>query len=224
MNELADYRDQYTGRLFIVGTGPSLLDLTPRQIKALNQEHLFTGSRYFDWHDAPLDIAFYVMTERRQATAWLENGWYRKASAHIAKFWVDWQPPPDDWVRVKHPYGNAHDVLNHGLFGHLEGKCSSAGPVGESHIAHGKITPMAAIQLARYMGFTQFYSIGCEGTGVGDVYDTKRVRGMHSPGIEKTYMGVARHVLIDCTPGGLNNDANGGLVPYKPLDDVLGLG
>lgn len=218
---LFDLRGKYKGRVFLVGNGPSLLDLTSKQLGRLKKEYLFMGSRFFDWDAPTLQPAFYVMTERRQATAWLENGWHRLATASIARFWVAWQPAPDGWVSVPQPPSNAHDVLNYGLFGHLEGDCKDG--VDNPHIAHGKVTPLAMVQLARYMGFGEFYSIGWDGTRVGEVYNRERVRDMHAPGIETQYARVASGVITDCTPGGAHNAQQGGPLAYRPLDEVLGV-
>lgn len=219
MSELSNMAGQFSGRCFLVGNAPSLLDLTPRQIDGLNKEYLFMGSRYFDWKEATLGPSFYFQGERRQATEWLDKKWHQKATASVARFWVDWQPAPAGWVTVPHPPSNAHDVLNYGLFGHLEGQCTNG--VDNPHLAHGKVTPLGMVQVAKYLGFGEFYTIGVQGTLVGEVYDANRKRNMHAPGIEKGYFAVAKNVIIDCSENGGMNVTGGGPLPYKPLDEVL---
>ncbi len=219
--EYTEFRDKFSGRIFLIGNGPSLSSLTQQQIEALNKEYLFMGSRYFDWEGATLNPSFYLQTERRQANVWLDNGWHKKASASIARFWVEWQPAPEGWVAIPRPPSNAHDVLNYGLFGGLEGVCKDG--VDNPHLHHGKITPLGMVQIAKYMGFGEFYTIGVDGTLIGEIWDVNRKRNMHAPGIEQQYMGMAKAVITDCTVGGMHAKERGGQLTYKPLDEVLGL-
>ena len=213
---------KYSGRIFLVGNGPSLLSLTEAQIGALNREYLFMGSRYFEWKGATLTPSFYIVSERRQTVDFLD-GRHAAIRAAEARFWVDWQPPPDGWVRIPHPPSEAHNVTNFGLFGGLEGQCQDGVDPGHPHLHHGKCTPLAALQVAKVMGFTTFYALGCESTPAGEVYDLNRHRSMHANGIERGVFATAKDVLVDCTPGGMLALERGGPLRYAPLDDVLGL-
>lgn len=215
----APYR-VHGGRCWLVGNGPSLHRLTPPQIAALNKEHLFMGSRFFEWADAPLRPSFYIVSERTQATQWLD-GRCDRPEASIAKFWVSWQPAPKGWCSVPRPPSEAHSVTTFGLFGGLEGECHDG--IDTPHLHHGKVTPMAALQVAHMMGFTEFYAIGCEATQEGEVYDARRVRGMHAPGIEREVWAKAASLVTDCTPGGLLALERGGPLRSRDLDEVLHL-
>lgn len=224
--KLQDLQRQFTGRLFVVGNGPSLLQLKPRQIKALNKEFMFMGSRYCDWDGATLAPSFYIMTERRQAVHWIETGKYRQASASIAKFWVAWQPTPsDDWVTIPQPPSNAHDILNYGLRGGLEGTCSNGIDPGHPHMHHAKDSGLAAVEVGAFLGFSEIYLLGCETTTEGDVWNVNRQRDMHAPGVMRAYYEKAGSEinLVDCSFGGTLAETRGGPLPYRELDEVLGI-
>jgi hypothetical protein len=215
---LPELKDTQSGRCFLIGNGPSLLRLTDVQREMLGTT--FTSSRWFDW-DRAWKPDFYVTTERKQATSFMAGGGYKKISAGL-KFWVDWQPVPDEsWVRVPHPPSNAHDVLNYGL-ACLWAGCQAGHDIGQ-HIAHGKDSPLAMAQLAKYMGFSELYLLGCETTNMGETYDEGRVRGMHAPGIMNAYYEKAKAWLVDCTPNGSLATERGGPLRYRELDEVLGL-
>lgn len=208
------------GRLWLVGNGPSLHRLTPAQAEALNCEYLFMGSRYWEWEEPALRPSFYIVSERMQATQWLD-GRHTRPQAAIAKFWVNWQPAPDGWVAVPRPPSEAHNVNTFGITGGLEGTCLDG--VTTPHLHHGKVTPLAALQVGLRMGFTEFCAIGCEATKDGEVYDKARQRTMHAPGIEREVWSRAAHMVTDCTPGGTLALERGGPLRYKDLNEVLGL-
>tara|TARA_Y100000310_G_scaffold260629_2_gene269670 strand:- start:9326 stop:10000 length:675 start_codon:yes stop_codon:yes gene_type:complete len=218
--ELSDLKGRYSGRLWCVGNGPSLNLLTPEQKKGITQDATFAGSRYFLW--AGWTPTFYVLTERKQNQEWLDQALHGKARASGSRFWVDWQPPPQGWIAVPHPpNGEAHDVLNYGVSKCLWGKCGEFD--GRQHIAHGKVTPLAMVQLGLWMGFSEFYLIGCEATNVGEAYDAEKTRNFHAPGIERQYFARAAGdaKIIDCTPGGTLAKERGGPLQYRDLDEVL---
>lgn len=84
--------------------------------------------------------------------------------------------------------------------------------------------PLAMVQVAKMLGFEEFYLLGCESTQEGEVYDLKRRRTMHAHGIERQYFATAKDVLVDCTPGGLLAKERGGPLRYRDLNEVLGIG
>lgn len=217
------FDSRYAGeRLFIVGNGPSLLQLSPEEISALKQEYLFMGSRFYEWTDSPLTPSFYIVSERRQTAEWLD-GRHEKVRASIAKFWVNWQPAPKGWTPIPRPPSEAHNVNTFGLFGGLEGECENGVDKGNAHLHHAKVTPLAALQVAKTMGFSEFYLLGCEATDSGEVYNPSRERKMHAPGIEREVFALAKDILVDCTPRGLLAKERGGSLEYRKLEDVLGL-
>ena len=217
MSDFQDVKSTHTGRIFLIGNGPSLNEVTDEQWKKLHDEYTFTGSRWFDW-DRAFSPSFFILTERKQNSDWLSHGYHNKVSAGI-KFWVAWQPAPKGWVSLPQPPSNAHDVLNYGLLGGLTGKCTEG--VEKHHMHHGKDTPLAMMQVASYMGFSEMYLLGCETTTVGEIYDANRQRTSHVAGIMPPYYAKAASVinLTDCTPGGTLNTS--GTLKYKPLKEVL---
>jgi hypothetical protein len=217
---LAEFKDKYSGRIFLCGNGPSMGLLTDDQKERLNEEYLFVGSRFIDWVDSGLKPSFYILTERKQSGTWLDDGTWRKASVKIAKFWVNWQPAPRGWVSIEHPPSNAHDVKNYGT-GCLMGTCVDIG-VG-IHLSHGKDTPLAMAQVARYMGFNEMYLLGCETTNLGKVYAPNMGRNMHAAGIMLPYYERAGHELPlrDCTFGGSLAKERGGPLEYVELEEAL---
>ena len=218
---LSDFHDKYSGRVWLIGNGPSMAKLSDEQRAALNEERIFVGSAFTEYaSESGFSPDFYVLTERKQTTEWMDSGQYNKAQASEAKFWVNWNPAPEGWVSVNAPPGQAHDVLNYGTKC-LEKGCQATDWV--SHICHGKDTPLAMGQLAWYMGFRQMYLLGCETTSEGEVYNPTRVRNMHAGGILLPYYERAGRELglIDCTFGGTLADVRGGPLKYMDLDEVL---
>ena len=198
--ELNDYKQQYSGPIFICGNGASMNLLTAKQKTALKARSTFAGSRWVIWEEG-WTPDFYILTERKQTNEWLQRG-FNKAQAKVARFFVDWHPTPNDWVTVPRPPSNAHDVLNYGMGG-LLGSCEQNADLG-IHLHYGKDTPLAMIQVARYMGFGTFYLLGCETTRSGHSYDANEGRPMHADGIMDAYYERAAKEcsVYDCTPGG----------------------
>lgn len=218
--ELADFKGQYDGRIFLAGNGPSMNLLTEQQKKQLStKEYTFSGSRWFKWAGG-WTTDFYILTERKQADNWKERG-FANASANIAKFWVTWQPAPAGWVPVPRPPSNAHDVLNYGTKGLWH--CQKGVDPGQPHLHHGKDTPLAMAQVATYMGFQELYLIGCETEGTSRSYQDEP-RQMHTAGIMRGYYERAGRELplVDCTFNGMLGRE--GILPYRDLDEVLSEG
>ena len=212
---LVDFKDAYSGRVFLIGNGPSMNRLTDREKDLLKKERTFSGSRWFLW-PGHWTTTFYILTERKQAGLWQERG-FQNATAEEAKFFVNWQPCPDGWVEVPRPPAQSHDVLNFGTQGLWS--CPKITDIGP-HLHHGKDTPLAMAQVARYMGFGQMYLLGCETEGAGRSYPDEP-RRTHAPGIMDAYYQRAGRELpiTDCTPGGrLSRE---GILKYVPLEEVL---
>jgi len=215
---LEDLKGQYSGKIFLVGNGPSMNKLTVKQTHKLRDEYCFSGSRWFMW-DKHWTTDFYILTERKQATEWKERG-FGKAKAKIAKFWTTWQPAPPGWVPIPKPPSNAHDVLNYGMGG-LKGNCH-VGQDGSPHLHHGKDTPLAMAQVASYLGFSEMYLVGCETEGTDRSYPDSP-RATHTSGIMDDYYRRAgkESSIVDCTINGrLGRE---GILKYIPLDKALGI-
>ena len=213
---LEEFRTQFTGRIFLCGNGPSMNKLTDWQKERLKEhEYTFSGSRWFEWSKG-WGTDFYILTERKQASEYKERG-FDRGSGNICRFFVTWQPAPKGWIPVPRPPSNAHDVLNYGMRGLWS--CGQ-GNDGKPHLHHGKDTPLAMAQVARYMGFGQMYLIGCDTEGTARSYDSAP-RNMHAGGIMDDYYRRAGKELgiIDCTIDGRLGRV--GALPYEDLDEVL---
>lgn len=211
---LSEYRDQFAGLCFILGNGPSLNLLTKDERDALEGNFTFAGGRFFQWenHWPP---SFYLYTEPEHI-----NGTrpvpYFMAQATVAKMACRWQPLPDDWVEVPITNNLAHNALNYGFKG-LMG-CEE----GASHVHPAKETPLVAVQVALYLGFTELYLLGVDGGGKGSRNASGGVRkgGKAFEQMAPFYERAASETgLKDCTPNGAYNVA--GIVPYVALFDAL---
>lgn len=216
MESLADFKGKYAGkRIFLLGSGYSLTLLTGADKAALSEEYTFAGARFFKWKEAGFIPSFYILSEQGQAEEWKERG-YGGARATIAKFFVTWQPAPSGWVPVNAPPSLSyhHYTLPDGRLSPFEGECDHI------HMAHD--VPLAMLQVARYMGFTSFYLLGCETTAGGYAWDKEERRkvgdrlGTMAPLYRKARQEVG--ALYDCTPGGR---LNGTALEYVYLPEVL---
>ena len=211
--QFVELHNRYEGRIFLLGSGHSLTLLTAEDKMLLEREYTFAGARYFKWNQ--VQPSFYIVAEDAQMAEWQERG-FAQASAKVAKFAVEWQPAPLGWIPVARPeslsyhhYTNAETSLSS-----FEGECAHI------HMAHD--VPLAALQVARYMGFTEFYLLGCETTESGyawDVHERRKVRDRSGTMIPM-YAKAKREVggrLYDCTPAGKLNKALG----FIPVREVL---
>ena len=212
---LQDYKGLYSGRVFLLGSGPSLALLTKEERYLLSKEFTFAGARFFKW--GGLTPSFYMLAEQGQAEEWRQRG-FGDASAEIAKFWVTWQPAPDGWVPVPAPPSLSfhHYTLPETGLSPFEGECK------HMHMAHD--VPLAMLQVARYMGFSQYYLLGVDQTDVGYAWDAQERRkaghryGTMAPLYRKARDQVGGN-LYDCTPGGRLNETN--ILAYVDLDTLL---
>lgn len=205
--ELRDLKDQFNGRCFILGTGPSLLRLTKEDKAALDKEYTFGCSRYWRWQDA-VGLKFYVVSEQHHVHQMRESG-TNQASASIARFMLQWQPPQDDWVGLPVDEYRHVSVANSGL--------------GKYPYVHQAVSEtLIALQVAWWLGFNEFFFLGNECTRMGEVYDVNEQRGSDIGTMGSDFAAAARQLgnrLWDCTPGG--ELSKQGIVPYKDLSEVL---
>ena len=207
MASLQEYKGRYSGRVFLMGSGASL-NRTPG-VERLAGEQTFAGARFFKW--GKLTPSFYLLAEDHQ----ILNIARYPAQASVARFAVDWQPVPSGWVTVPRPSSLSfhHYTIPGTLLSPFEGECW--------HIHMGHDIPIAMLQVARYMGFSEFYLVGCEGTG-GYAWDESEMRrvGDRLTTMRPLYARAKAELggrLWDCTPeGGLNE-----VLGYKSLEEVL---
>lgn len=218
MSSITSLKGNFTGRCFIMGNGPSLLDLTAEEKAALSKETTFVGSRWHRWKEGWTG-SFYTLHEPQEIQGEQPERVAQRlhAKASIAKLWVGFQPNPPDWMYVPPPPHLAHNILHHGFRGLWGCEVNH-----DSHMHHSKELPLASMQLAMWMGFTEIYLLGVDGTDSGHMYDAGDRRPMSMTGIlDPWYKLAAAQVpgLKDCTPGGRYNE--NGVIEYVPLAEAL---
>lgn len=202
-----EFRGRYRGPIVLLGNGPSL-NLVHRPWLPT-----FAGSRYFLWKDGFLPD-FYLVTEEGQTAEWQERG-FAQARAGIAKFWVGWQPAPSGWIEVPRPSSLSHHhyTLPETRLSTFDGECFHI------HMAHD--TPLAMLQVARFMGFTEFYLAGVDQTAIGYAWDSEERRkvGDRFSTMAPLYRKAKAEVggkLWDTTRGGRLNEVLG----YRDLEEM----
>jgi hypothetical protein len=233
-----DLHNIKSGRIFILGNGPSLLqdDLTP-----LKDEATFTCNAFLRWQDRPWNPTYNGVTDVYDAKE-LERCAYRGEAQDTKMFHIGWPgdayPHNDAFLWVEKAAESVHmDVVG---FAGLE--------YGLPPIPTGRTSPLTNAQLAAWMGYREFYFLGIEQTTVGYVYDPEATITMSGGEFKtdnpKKFLAVQRcahrmradieaagGTIYDCTPGGLLN-ISGKDTPrrgarkeypleYKPLKEVL---
>ena len=214
---LEDFKGMYGGAVFLCGSGASWLRIPLPLRKGLALAYTFAGARFFRWAEAGFTPSFYLVAEERHASEWKETG-FGQTRATIARFCVDWQPVPAGWVMVPRPPSLSfhHYTLPESRLSPFEGECRHI------HMAHD--VPLAMLQVARYMGFSEFYLVGCECTAQGYAWNPEERRSVGDRGgtmfslYAKAYEEVGGK-LYDCTPGGLLSTK--GVLPHVDLEDAL---
>lgn len=209
MISLGELRGQFSGRVFILGTGPSLLSLTDDDKAGLAGERIFGCSRIWKWNGLPL--SFYVVSEQQHVHDMKASG-TDSAKASIARFMLEWQPAPHGWIGLPVDEYRRTSI--------------AAGGLGRYPYVHQAVSEtLIALQVARWLGFDRFYFLGNECTRVGEVWDVAEQRGSDISTMGSDFAAAARELdgtLFDCTPGG--NLSRQGIMPYVPLQYVLGAG
>ena len=208
-----------TGRIFIIGTGPSLIgqkDLLPR----LQKEATWTVNRMRAWGQLPFSPTYHSIAEPGPIGLWgryiLQEYSHPAASEHIAIHWYPVQAPGWKWA------AKAMDDVQirwQGFWG-----------LGDylPPVPTGWASPLTSSQLAAWFGYTEFYFLGCDTTQVGHAWEPEHSRPATPrsiPAILECFdraraqiQKAGRHIY-DCTPGGKLNKE--GVLPYVELGDVL---
>ena len=200
-------KDKYLGRVFILGSGPSLLDLTEMEKSRLRAEFTFGSSRLYRWPEIVTD--FYLLMEPKH----IASDWWPDIKAGSYKFWAPWQPTPEGWI--EYPQSN-HNAGIYGFTG-LNG-CADH---GKQHLHYTQDEPLAAAQVALWLGFEEIYLLGCDGTHHGHVYDPHEDRDSPVGSWDALWKRASQEMpLRDCTPGGRYSEVLG-YMPHVPLGDAL---
>lgn len=201
-------------RIFILGNGPSLLQLTQAEREALEGEYLFASGRYVWWKEHILP-SFYFIGEAKHTEQWQQMG-LGHPDVIFFRFWVNWQPPPPGWIIVPRPGSEGTTVTNSGFQG-----------FGQTYPEHhrGRDAPLDMFQIAAWLGFRKMYLLGVDNTMQGHVWNIEedRTTGQARPDLVAPLYRQANELLdgqlIDCTPGGRLPQMAG--LSFLPLQEVL---
>jgi hypothetical protein len=236
--EILDMHNTKSGHIFILGTGPSLIDQLPL-LERLKNEVTLGCNTIFKWEDLPFTPTYYGISdvyEQRYIdalAALIPDG----TQALNIQWPGYYNNPRFVWVEKAH---DSHQVRADGFVG-LKDTLPA--------IPTARTTPLTLAQLTAWMGYREFYLLGMEQTR-GYCYNPETlisgIQGNEFP-IDKNpkyriairacakrmredVEAVGGHVY-DCSPGGLLNytghDIHMGLPPmapvleYKPLEEVL---
>jgi hypothetical protein len=214
-----DVHNQHSGRTFIFGTGPSLVQQLPLLVP-MREEVTWSVNRMRFWKDLPFTPTYHVVAEPGPVMDWGRSMnavySYPEAKQQICINW--WPVTAPGW----HWMPKAPDDIQmrwEGCFG-----------FGDTlpPIPTGWASPLTLMQVAAWMGFREFYFLGIDTTQTGQAWDaiagrTAETRNIRS--ICECFERARRDIeragakVYDCTPGGLINRE--GILPYRDLEEVL---
>lgn len=210
-----------TGRVFILGTGPSLLkerEILPFLVK--EQTWTVNRANFIDY--LGFKPTHHSITEPGPILDWgrMIHPYYDFPGAlnRIAVHWFPITAPGWLWC------AKAIDDIQirwHGFFG-----------LGESlpPLPTGWASPLTLCQLAAWLGYTEFYFLGVDTSQGGQAWDpksgTRQARSivsiMECFDRARAQIEKAGRKIYDCSDGGRLNQE--GILPYVALSEVLGVG
>lgn len=212
---LQDLHGKYSGRVFILGNGPSLLK---QNLSSLDKENTWMCNNWIAWdkHEELFGPTHYTV------------------SYQVFMEWVDtFAGTPPVWKeRFLHYIIDPMDLIEVSGWVHVQVDNLDSSPALTEPLLtlqHGGSTPHINAQLAAWMGYTEIYMLGCEQTD-GYVYDPEANRqanksaGFYIRQKQQLFEDLAGQLynqgvnLRDCTPDGALNEVLG----YVPLEEVLG--
>jgi hypothetical protein len=216
---LQDAHNRKSGRCFIFGTGPSLVE-QKHLLHHMQQEETWTVNRMRHWEGLPFTPTVHCIAEPGPVMEWgraINHVYdFPEALNRIAVNW--WPVTAPGWLWCP----KAPDDI----------QCRWEGYFGTGDflppIPTAWASPLTVGQVALWMGYTEIYLLGCDTSQEGQAWDpvagrTARERNIRSilECAERAGRDVKRsgRKLMDCTPGGrLNRE---GALEYIPLEDVL---
>jgi hypothetical protein len=240
VNEINYLHNTGSGRIFILGTGPSLLEQMPL-LKHLKDEATFACNTLLQWPELPFVPTYYGIGDI------YDKDDIDKLASFVpdktCAFNVQW---PNNYNNPRFTYvEKAHDSFQMRSYGFVG--------LGDElpAIPTGRTTPLTLAQIAAWIGYREFYLLGMEQTR-GYCHDPEAMvsgaskRGAAFP-IDKnpryriSIQHCARRMrqdleeiggsVTDCSPGGLLNHTGrqihqglppiGNVLEYKPLEEVL---
>ena len=225
-----------SGRVFLLGTGPSLIAQLPL-LEKLRGEKTFGCNGLPKWGALPFDPTYYALTDVHKAS---ELRQFVFPERHMTRFNIGWADRENisefNWIEKARDHVQ---VWSHGFVGFED----MLAP-----IPTGRTSPLTMCQLAAWLGFREFYFLGIEQSQYGYCFDpsaTMSVRGMDlGTGRGQKYLLAVQRCftkaretieanggkIYDCTPGGFLNDTcsfkrrgvpQKAILPYKSLEEVL---
>ncbi len=236
---IRDLHNTCSGRVFILGNGPSIRDQLPLLHK-LKGEATFGCNTLLSWKELPFTPTYYGVTDINDASV-LNRVVYPEAEGMV-RFHIGWageQYPRNEafiWIEKAH---DSIQIWNSGF----------AGLRDELEIVPtGRTTPLTNAQVAAWLGYREFYFLGIEQTTTGYAHapnsSENGLRGLVRNDHPRIYNGVALNfakavadvesvggTMMDCTPNGLLNDTGRdgirrgiqrkAVLKYVPLEEVL---
>jgi hypothetical protein len=213
----------YSGRVFIFGTGPSLVEQQPL-LGRLQNEWTWTVNRMRTWWakgQLPFIPSHHLVTEPGPCSVmWgsrmLSAYDFPEARNRIAINW--WPVTAEGWLWCPKAPDDVHMrwVGFHGLDDTLP------------PLPTGWASPLTAAQLACWMGHTEIYFLGIDTTQEGQAWDPIAGRTLYERNIrsicesfERARMDIERagRKVYDATPNGRINQE--GILEYRDLAEIL---
>lgn len=233
---ILDMHNTCSGRIFILGNGPSLLET--KGLEMLKDEVTFCCNNFGMWTERPFDPTYYGISDIIDMEV-LENRVYPEIET--IRFNTMWEGP--QWP--------THDAFIH-VEKHEGNGISGVGFVGLGDtlppLPTGRTTPFTNTQIAAWLGYREFYFLGIEQSH-GYVHDPKGEMTYYRRQVfpvdnhVKYFLAVQRcgarmrqdieqagGSIYDCTPHGFLNetgpmrsgDAQRKIIfQYKSLEEVL---
>ncbi len=208
-------RSQYSGRCFIIGTGPSLREM--HGLERLEHEDTFGTNKLELWSELPFTPTYYCCNFTEVYSGYSPREPRVKRERFLFKFEEqDDFEVEDGWTVVtKRVRESFSDMEMRGLDDVLE------------PIPGGGTIPLTVAQLALYMGYRELYFLGVDQSD-GTAYDPNQRINRHGPeGVNsikwkvwpafKEYCESNGVRVRDCTPGGGLNH----ILEYESLGAVL---
>ncbi len=214
-HEIRCLKDAYKGdRLFVFGTGPSLMDMNQNLLGDLVLEQTFATNKLMSWKGLRFIPNFHGLSEAEDMPHLKE---YISMGFSPMRFACHPEPINEDpWMWVPKCVDGSHEQ-NLVVYG-MQGLGDTLGPLPTA-----SSTPLTlGVQLGAWMGFDPIYLLGCDNTNRGQVFNENLSRPAPHPDHTaasavrmKHDMMEAGRSLIDCTPNGKLG------ISYTPLEEVL---
>lgn len=219
---LRDVHNRYSGRCYLLGTGPSLAAQLPL-LHHLKDAYTFTCNRMAQWRELPFDPFVHCVTEPQPFLQWgrkiVPIYDYPQAQNRVGVMW--WPVSVPGWLWC--PKAPEEIQLRWQGFANMkDGEPFSPLPTGWA-------SPLTIAQLASWMGFREFVFLGCDTSDKGQAWDVAHGRTVYPRNIRSILESFDRArsdiqrlggTVYDCTPDGRLNQE--GVLPYRDLKEVLG--